>query len=271
MATPIKTYRFGEDVLEVLKSGVVWSAEGTHAVIPAKLERRLYDKVSKAFELMGGKWSRAIQAHVFITDPRPHVEGLVNGNGTLTVEVTDFFETPDLVLDRMVAVAEGFGGFGGWILEPSAGKGAIVRRIIAECDKHGKHYEITAVEKSNIRAFAMRELFKGNPRVSILQEDFLDNMYSRQFKFVVMNPPFTGKQYIDHILAAWKFIVPGGFLIAVAWPGFETGSTKKEKEFAAWVKENDLTVLPLPEKAFRESGTNVKTVLIFGVKPHGED
>ena len=87
-----KTLKFDQEVLNVLRA-MRWENDGTLGIISGgQLDRKLYERLNKALEAMGGKWNRKAGGHVFDADPRPAVEGLLD-NGTLAVEKDGFFET----------------------------------------------------------------------------------------------------------------------------------------------------------------------------------
>lgn len=81
------------------------------------------------------------------------------------------------------------------------------------------------------------------------------------FDCILMNPPFTRQQDIDHVLHAWQFLKPGGRLVSIMSPGWYFRTNRKSVEFKEFVEthgtwhEND-------EGAFKESGTNIKTVTV---------
>ena len=88
--------------------------------------------------------------------------------------------------------------------------------------------------------------------------------------YVLMNPPFARSQDIDHVLHAFKFLKPGGKLIAVMAPGWRFHDTKKAKAFRDFVEENGeqrdrggTNYGYLPEGTFKASGTNIKTTWVL--------
>ena len=83
-----------------------------------------------------------------------------------------------------------------------------------------------------------------------------------RFDRVVMNPPFQGKQDTQHITRAFGFLRPGGRLVAIAGAGVKSNEWKETREFRRLVRLHNGDIEDLPEGAFAESGTNVRTVLI---------
>jgi hypothetical protein len=83
---------------------------------------------------------------------------------------------------------------------------------------------------------------------------------------IVMNPPFSRQQDIDHVLHAWKLLKPGGRLVSVMSGGTEYRQNKKALAFQElWNVYGYIE--PLPPGSFEESGTGVNTVLVILDKP----
>ena len=77
-----------------------------------------------------------------------------------------------------------------------------------------------------------------------------------------MNPPFSKHQDIDHVYKAFEILKSGGILVSVMSnsPFFRTD--KKSEDFREFLMLNSAIVEELPEGAFKESGTMVKTCII---------
>lgn len=67
---------------------------------------------------------------------------------------------------------------------------------------------------------------------------------------------------IDHVLHAYKFLLPGGKLVAIMSKGFLAGEQKKRAGFRQFLAEHGKVVLELPSGTFQESGTMVETVVV---------
>jgi hypothetical protein len=245
-----KRLQFDDEVLEVIRS-MEWDDDGRLGRITGgMLERNLYTRTNKALEAMGGKWNRKAGGHVFATDPRPQVEGLIE-SGELTVERDGFFETPRAVVERMLELVPLPDDPFDLILEPSAGLGAIARHL---------HGNMTLIEKNPQRCEELRKTFK-----NVLCLDFLTlnvtphgNYYAR----IYMNPPFENMQDIDHVRHAYNCLSENGSLVSVMSesPFFRTDA--KAQAFRDWLREVDGYTERLPEGSFRESGTGVNTRLV---------
>lgn len=108
--------------------------------------------------------------------------------------------------------------------------------------------------------------------------DFLTitpDKWGRQYDAIVMNPPFERLQDIDHVRHAFRFLKPGGRLVAIMSAGsFFATSRGKVSEFNAWLLERGAWFVPGEDgrdehrnaftgaDAFRQTGVNVRIVVI---------
>lgn len=251
-----KTLRFDDDVVVVLRNQVSWSPDGLRAEMP-QLNPKLYQKVKKAFEALGGKWSRRDNATIFNEDPRQQVEGLVT-KGVLSVARDGFFRTPKEVVWRMLSLmAVGIGDYN-W-LEPSAGDGAIVEVLLAERHLAQRIY---CIEQNPKRCQIIRESFPG---VRVACGDFMRYRNSIRIPFhrMIMNPPFEEGQDGEHVRKAYTLLAPGGKMSAILGEGIFFRDDRKSETFRTWMKTVGAYNERLPEGSFRQSGTNVNTRLLI--------
>jgi DNA polymerase III sliding clamp (beta) subunit (PCNA family) len=216
--------------------------------ITSQLDRKTYEKVNKALVALGGKWNRKADGHIFITDPRPHVETALD-EGALTVEKDGFFQTPPEVVARMIAICGDLTGLA--ILEPSAGVGAIASLLPDSSD-------LFLIEKNPDRCALLRS--RG---YDVHNVDFLESgPFTPAFDRIIMNPPFEANQDMDHVRHAYTMLAPGGILVSIMSEGPFFRSDRKSIEFRDWLEEVGGYASPLPEKSFRASGTDVNTRII---------
>lgn len=248
-----KKLKFDDDVLEVI-SLMEWKNDGKLGILTSgTLDRKLYVSVNKALEAMGGKWSKKDKGHVFENDPRENVEGLLN-NGVLEVDRDGFFRTPNEVINKMFEIMPP--NENALILEPSAGDGAIIRKLI----EYGIDPNlIMAVEINNKRAKIISKEFS----VDIFCKDFMLLDFPCEFDQIYMNPPFENNQDIKHIMKAFDHLSPGGELISVVseHPFFATDQLSHT--FRTFMKENNAHVEKLQQNSFKSSGTMVEARLIM--------
>jgi predicted RNA methylase len=244
-----------KDVLNVLSRS---TTEGHILYLPqGQLDRSLYVAVNKCLECIGGKWDRKSKGHVFSSDPSDLLDEMIN-----TGEVTDakkefqFFETPQDIAIQMVKRMNIEDS--DVLLEPSAGKGAILKNF----PSLNRSY---AVELNPENASFLNENF---PNVHVFARDFLDpSLYSDSsfpvgFDKIIMNPPFSKHQDIKHIFQAWDILNKDGMLISVVSESPFFREDKLSKEFMNLLNSNDVRVTDLEPGAFKESGTMVKARIV---------
>jgi len=247
--TLTKTLTFDQPIIDIIAT-MEWTEQGgklTGKLTCGQLDRKTYVAVNKALEAMGGKWDRKAQAHLFPTDPRPQVAGLLDNN-TVTVEKDGYFPTPEPVALQMALLANLSRNHS--ILEPSAGTGELADVILrAEplCD-------VYVIEKNEQRVKVLEG--KG---YNVIGRDFFE--HNSLWYRIIQNPPFEDFQDIAHVRHAYECLAPGGRLVSVMSEGtfFRNGPAA---EFREWLDELGGYVVDLPANAFKSSGTGVKTRLV---------
>ena len=241
------------EVIEVLGRSVIGE---TTLQLPGQLSRDLYVKVKKVIEAAGGKWDRKLGLHTFDSDPRVKL-GLALEAGAITSKKQDFqaFYTPDVIADQMVELAGVRRGC--VVLEPSAGSGQLAR----SCVRHGAlPRDIYCLD---IDPDAVSEL----QEFVALEQDFLTWRPPGRvctFDAVVMNPPFTRGQDVAHVAHALAFPARNCTLVAVMTPTWTTSDKQTARALRLQLERGyDWRTEPLPDGSFKESGTNVKTVLLI--------
>lgn len=285
-------------VLDVLRRSVVTDRSVT--LPPGQLDRATYTDVDRVLQAVGGKWNRKSRSHVFDKDPRKEIEtitarGMVEVHKVVTRKKTlQAFYTPAAVADRLVQVAADLfeGGphfYNPRILEPSAGEGAIVKATRRRFQKAF----ISAVEiDSPLGGGRASALLNLGADITYVGVDFLTTTPGGlgTFDAVIMNPPFTRGQDVTHVLHAWEFVRPGGVLVAIVSPAYKFRDTRASRSFKNGAANDPMRARPLtnwekfrrintdrqlrggveidlPAGTFKESGTNVATVIVGWVKP----
>lgn len=230
-----------KQVIDVLASAEI---EGNKLRLTAQLDRALYQKVAKVLLSIGGKWSSKEKAHIFKED----VETIIS-NMLLTGEYTDvkqefqFFPTPDALAKEIVEIAGIVDG--DVCLEPSAGHGNIAK-YMSGCD-------VIELNPDNRKYLAENGF-------NLVHDDFMTFEPQKEYDVIVMNPPFCKQQDIKHVTKAIHLAKKCVVAIMSASPMWRTD--KASEEFRSLVKSFGGTLEELPEGAFKESGTNVKTCLV---------
>jgi type I restriction-modification system DNA methylase subunit len=232
------------DVITILDGAVI---EGMTLCIVQQLDRKLYERTNKALIALGGKWNKKARAHLFDYDPAEAIEMAV-----LTGIVVDhkremgFFETPEPIVRQLIDLAE-IDPFHA-VLEPSAGLGAIARCLPGDsmlCELDQKRRNV---------------LIKEFPGSVSACHDFL--AMEMKWDRIVANPPFGGAQRdVDHVRHMWDCLNLGGIVVSVMASGITFRDNRKTTELRELIEENG-EIIPLPERSFRESGTDVNTVIV---------
>lgn len=254
-----KSNMVDSDVMKILKSA--W-CEGLKVYLPpAQLERKLYERTNEVLTRIGGKWKGGkTKAHVFEDDPAPLLaEVLATGIMPLDNPL-DFYRTPAEVVERMVAFVGDMSH--GVVLEPSAGDGAIVEKVIEKYPTA----KIYVAEIDDKRAEKLRQKFGVN--IKTIFADFLESAPPRP-DYVLMNPPFTSQAdklaYIAHIHKAYGLLSDGGRLVAIAPASLKFRTDTQTANLRELIMERGC-IEDLPAGVFGESGTMVSTVLVSMVK-----
>ena len=138
-----------------------------------------------------------------------------------------FVPTPNDVIDMMIR-ALGNIKSADRVLEPSAGYGHIVDRLISK----------TSLRSSNIDVVEpvsdLREVLK-NKGYSVVSYDILKYQPSFKYDKIIMNPPFDNGIDILHFLHCFKLLKSGGRLVAIL-PENDF-IPKRQLGFEKWVKD----------------------------------
>lgn len=218
---------------------------------PQQLDRAVYTEVARQLNKIGGKWKGGkIQGFVFDHDPAPLLADLQNGVSRNLKKEFQFFETPADLAKRLIDLAEIEQRH--LILEPSAGKGAIVRHVPYYENNFVYCYEINELFHEHIAEVGGR----------VIGKDFLKADNFRKYDRIIANPPFSKNQDIDHIRHMYSTLREGGILVSIASTHWQIATGKKETDFRDWLESLNADVLEIEAGAFKESGTNIPTVII---------
>jgi len=247
---------------------------GTTLYLPSvQLPRPLYQEVHEALTRLGGTWRGGkIKGHVFDHDPQGDLKIVVQTGLMPPRNPLAFFPTPRAIVNQMLSdAALGLCQIDltalpqPRLLEPSAGRGAIALAMRDYAQARNAHAVIHCCEIDPVFAAFLRS--EGLP---VVASDFLDYHPAEGYHAILMNPPFRvpGDRLaaITHVEHALDMLLPGGYLGAITPPGFTFRQDRRSRQFFALVEEHGLWE-PLPDDAFVESGTHVKTVLLCMRKP----
>jgi len=182
----------------------------------------------------------------------------IRERSTVLCKDLGFYPTPEAVVEKLLS--DLYINEGSRVLEPSAGTGNIVRHLL----KTGAG--VDAVEVDAGRVLVLQELSRAHKRLTVLHANFLRMIPVPAYSHVVMNPPFHGTLYMQHVLLGFEFLRPGGKLVAILPATVEFGESKAHDTFRAWAKKHsDCYGSPfrdLPMESFASSGTRINTVYV---------
>lgn len=245
-----------DDVADILSRSTI-TGNNLH-LPPERLEPKLYQAVNKAIVAAGGKWKGGkISAHVFESDPRQRL-GLMLETGVAIdhKKLRQAFYTPASLAEKVARMADVKGH---WVLEPSAGGGALVEACANAGAAGVKCIEIDPDAAEQLRQDGL---------TGVLTADFLTVEPVKKYPRIVMNPPFTKDQDIKHVSHALRFLAPGGVLVAIM------ADSPNRPKFAAMLKGYRHEIEAVPAGAFKASGTSVRTMIVRvhsadgGASPH---
>lgn len=259
------------DVMAVLLASL--ATDGGIKLPAQRLERGLYDRVNKVLEALGGRWNRRAGVHSFGQDDPDVVLEMVQRTGRyIDPKEYGFFPTPDAVVSELLEAAGLRPGMR--VLEPSAGTGAIARRAadvvgtdnvlcvellhrhvreLKEARLPTVHADFMALQPSDLSA-AMTSV-AGAP-------DDAGDAHAGLADVVLMNPPFGNLADTLHVMHSLRFVKPTGSVCAIMSPSFKFRSHARASVFKDMLDECGEMVGELPAGTFKDSGTNVRTVIV---------
>src|SRR6478735_1303752 len=145
------------------------------------------------------------------------------GTAVQVAVAPQLFPTPAPVVARMLELLD-LDSWNGeaWdtlrILEPSAGTGNLIAAVLeSQPEAH-----VVAVEVNAALAGELMRKYANGKDCSVICGDFLKlqpektpDINCSPFDAVIMNPPFGGGAWREHLRHAWRFVMPGGRLAAV--------------------------------------------------------
>ena len=226
--------------------------------------RKVYEQFDEVLTRMRGKWQKtAPRGHHFPFDPRPLVQMVIASGRMPPKNPLALFATPEVVADKMIELAgPGYMQYHAVeVLEPSAGTGAIAKRLIERCPS------------VTIKCVEMDPWNVGLLRLAGLDVDhanFLKWQPPQKYDVVLMNPPFSGAggNYKQHIKHALTMLKPDGDSRLVAIIPASVLWKSSDAAFMQWVADNGDIAEIFDNGEFEESGTPISTLAIY-LSPNG--
>lgn len=227
--------------------------DGVLKLPKVQFNKKSYAEAKKWIEEAGGSWqSGKIQGFTFPFNPERVFSILKEGKRCNLQKEYQFFETPAEVADWLVMLAGGINE-ADTVLEPSAGRGALIKAIHRACPSVTVEcYELMPEN---------REFLYSLDNVIILDEDFTKDSVGSYTK-IIANPPFSGNQDIEHVRIMYKLLEKGGTLAAITSSHWKIASEKKCVDFRNWLEEVHGEVFEIGAGEFKESGTSISTMAV---------
>ena len=227
--------------------------DGVLKLPKVQFNKKSYAEAKKWIEEAGGSWqSGKIQGFTFPFNPERVFSILKEGKRCNLQQEYQFFETPAEVADWLVMLAGGINE-ADTVLEPSAGRGALIKAIHRACPSVTVEcYELMPEN---------REFLYSLDNVIILDEDFTKDSVGSYTK-IIANPPFSGNQDIEHVRIMYKLLEKGGTLAAITSSHWKIASEKKCVDFRNWLEEVHGEVFEIDAGEFKESGTSISTMAV---------
>lgn len=227
--------------------------DGVLKLPKVQFNKKSYAEAKKWIEEAGGSWqSGKIQGFTFPFNPERVFSILKEGKRCNLQQEYQFFETPAEVADWLVMLAGGIHE-NDTVLEPSAGRGALIKAIHRACPSVTVEcYELMPEN---------REFIHSLDNVIILDEDFTKDSVGSYTK-IIANPPFSNNQDIEHVRIMYKLLEKGGTLAAITSSHWKIASEKKCVDFRNWLEEVHGEVFEIGAGEFKESGTSISTMAV---------
>ena len=234
---------------ELINSISKMIVDGKRLELPKDEIFKNYAQVKKALLDAGGKYKKC--GFEFNDDAQKVKDRLVGGEAINDKKKFQFFATPKALAEKLIDIADIDKAHR--VLEPSAGQGAIsnlVRDIGADCI-------VIELMPENAKALTRQGY-------DVVNGCFLEKTAEEigLFDRIVANPPFTKNQDIEHIKKMFSLLSPGGKLVSIASKSWMLGSQKKQVAFREWLDSIGGTITNVDAGAFKESGTNIASVIV---------
>ena len=239
------------EVLNVLAAGR--TEDNRFYLPPRQLDRKLYERVNKILVDLGGKWKGGkTAAHVFDGPADEAMAAALATGEIVTPKDFGFFPTPDAIARRVIEMAGLEPGM--QVLEPSAGVGSLALPAAEIVGIDNMHLvELLPRNAERLRQAGFTHVHEG---------DFLQLRPEPRYDRIVANPPFGKMQDMAHVAHMARFLKPDGELVAIMSPSFQFRDAARAEDFRRLVDMAASAVEPIEAGAFRQSGTDIATVIV---------
>lgn len=215
-----------------------------------------YTDVRKALLNAGAKYKN--NAFIFPTEAEPYINRLMDSESVNIKKEFQFFATPKKLAETLVAFSGIEDDINASVLEPSAGQGAIINEVLKI---KGRTEYVYYCELMDVNRSVLSKIDK----TVHLEDDFLNLAICRNhlFDIIIANPPFNKNQDIDHVLKMYKHLKDRGRIVTIMSKHWIDSKNKKETAFREFLEEKEAQIIPIDAGEFKESGTNIATVIVI--------
>lgn len=244
------------------KGGAVWTVEKILAectlednilrLPQVQFSKKTYLEVKNRILEAGGQWDGRQNGFTFDFNADRVFSILKSGKRCNLQQEFQYFATPDDIADIAVSKFSTLDG-SHTILEPSAGRGSLVKAVRRRCPS-------AIVDCYELMPENVEHLSKVEG-AHIVGRDFMDchDKYDR----IIANPPFANNQDIDHLYMMYDRLNVGGELSCIVSQHWKFANDQKCSYFRQWLEMNEAEITDFDKGEFKESGTIVGTSLIF--------
>ena len=247
------------------KGGAVWTVEkilgectledNIMRLPQVQFTKKTYIEVKNRILEAGGEWNGQLNGFTFDFNAQRVFDILKSGKRCNLQQEFQYFATPDDIADIAVGKFSSLWE-GCTILEPSAGRGALVKAVRRRCPS-------AVVDCYELMPENIEHLEKVEG-ARIVGKDFCEchDKYDR----IIANPPFANNQDIDHVYMMYERLNVGGELSVIVSQHWKFAKDQKCTYFREWLEMNDAQVTDFDKGEFKESGTIVGTSLVYLVR-----
>lgn len=252
--------QFPDEVVEILRAA---GKEGSVLTLP-DMPPVLYKRVMEAVQLLGGSWDKKTKTHSFDVDAQECISKFLEGDGKLEDKKRkqQAFYTPDAVADKAASHLPLTAGGSRAVTDPSCGTGALLRAAAraGATILYGIDNDTEALDEA-------RESLPED--VGLEEGDFLRMSLPPDFArgHILMNPPYSKNQWKKHVRHALEILRETGgatSCVAILPRNAECAEMAEEYGYVAKAVEH------LPPGEFKDSGTNIATVITLFSPKEGE-
>lgn len=255
------------DINKIRIPGIGASANQTNLLRIPKISDGDYDSIKYIMESTGCHWRERYGGFVTYDTRDEFIHKVNNVLRSNLVTISDdkvfqiknqFYPTPRELAKYMVELADI--SRTDYVLEPSAGRGAILEFI----NKKTNHYSAVESNSSNVRILRQNRFRVNRATFESYHSQCLKS--GRQFDKIVMNPPFIKGIDCRHIKLAYDLLKPGGKIVGLMAENNLFYDTDYTKDFHAFMEDKIHSYSMIPSGSFIQSGTTVDVVLVLLTK-----